>query len=83
MITMMSPLTVEGKGLAIAAHLEELTGFVEAAARDGLPAHEVERGVWWRLLRLGHDLQAAYFALAGDGDGGETLTQGFEGGPDP
>ncbi len=74
MITMMSPLTIEGKGLAIAAHLEELTGFVEAAARDGLPTHEVERGVWSRLLRLGHDLQAAYFALAGDGDCGETLT---------
>jgi hypothetical protein len=74
MSTMMSPLTVEGKGLAIAPRLAELTGFVEAAARDGLPTHEVERGVWSRLLRLGHDLQAAYFALAGDGDYGETLT---------
>ncbi len=63
MSTMMSPLTVEGKGLAIATHLAELTGFVEAAARDGLTTHEVERGVWSRLLRLGHDLQAAYFAL--------------------
>jgi hypothetical protein len=47
---------------------------VAAAARDGRPAHELERGLWQSLRRLGHDLHAAYFALAGDGDGGETLT---------
>ena len=69
----MSPLTVEGKPLDVAARLAELTGFVTEAARDGLPAHELERGLWQYLLRLGHDLQAEYFALAGDGDGGETL----------
>lgn len=71
---MMSPLTVEGKGLDLSARLAELTGFVQEAARDGLPAHELERGLWRSLLRLGHDLQAGYFALAGDGDCGETLT---------
>ena len=71
---MMSPLTVEGKPLDVAARLAELTGFVYDAARDGLPAHELERSLWQHLLRLGHDLQADYFALAGDGDCGETLT---------
>ena len=70
---MMSPLTVEGKPLDVAARLAELTGFVSDAARDGLPAHELERGVWQYLLRLGHELQGQYFALAGDGDCGETL----------
>ncbi len=70
----MTPLTVEGKPLDVAARLAELTGFVTDAARDGLPAHELERGLWQYLLRLGHDLQAAYFALAGDGDCGATLT---------
>ncbi|MFO1423580.1 MAG: ISKra4 family transposase [Candidatus Competibacteraceae bacterium] len=69
----MTPLDVEGKPLDVAARLAELTGFV-AAAREGLPAHELERSLWHHLLRLGHDLQAAYFALAGDGDCGETLT---------
>ncbi|MGZ9057575.1 ISKra4 family transposase [Methylomagnum sp.] len=73
-MTMMWPLDVEGKGLDVAARLAELTGFVAGAARDGLPAHELERGLWQSLLRLGHDLQAQYFALAGDGDCGETLT---------
>ena len=70
----MTPLTVEGKPLDIAARLAEPTGFVADAARDGLPAHELERGLWQYLLRLGHEMQAEYFALAGDGDCGETLT---------
>ena len=73
-MTMMWPLPAQGKGLDVAAHLAELTGLVETAAREGLPAHELERGLWQHLLRLGHDLQAQYFALAGDGDCGETLT---------
>jgi hypothetical protein len=60
--------------LDVAARWAELTGFVTDAARDGLPAHELERGLWRSLLRLGHDLPAAYFVLAGDGDCGETLT---------
>ena len=74
MMMMMPPLPAQGQGLDLSARLAELTGFVEAAARDGLPAHELERGLWPYLLRLGHDLQAEYFALAGDGDCGETLT---------
>jgi len=60
---MMSPLPAQGKGLDLSARLAEVTGFVEAAARDGLPAHEMERGLWQYLLRLGHDLQAEYFLL--------------------
>jgi len=56
----MTPLTVEGKPLDVAARLAELTGFVTDAACDGLPAHELERGLWQYLLRLGHDVQAEY-----------------------
>lgn len=65
-MTMMWPLPVEGKRLDVAARVAQLTGFVTDAARDGLPAHELERGLWHYLLRLGHELQAEYFALAGD-----------------
>ena len=57
----------------MAARLAELTGFVSDAARDSLQAHELERGVWQYLLRLGHELQGQSLALAGDGDCGETL----------
>ncbi len=72
-MTMMWPLPAQGKGLDVAACLAELTGVVEAAAREGLPAHVLEQSLWRQLLRLGHDLQAVYFALAGDGDCGATL----------
>jgi hypothetical protein len=75
-MTMMWPLAVEGKGLDVSAHLAEMEGFVREAAGAGLPAHELERGLWRHLLRLGHDLQAQYFALAGEGDRGETLVLG-------
>jgi|PlaIllAssembly_1097288.scaffolds.fasta_scaffold329866_2 hypothetical protein len=40
----MRPLAVEGKSLHVATRGAELTGFVAAAAREGLPAHELERG---------------------------------------
>ena len=73
-MTMMWPLPTEGKELDLSTHWAALTGLVEAAVRDGLPAHELEQGLWSRLLQLGHDLQAAYFTLAGDGDRGERLT---------
>lgn len=73
-MTMMRPLTTESKGLDLSAQLAEVTGFVYDAAREGLPAHELEQGLWSRLLQLGHELQAAYFAWAGDGDCGESLT---------
>ena len=73
-MTMIWPLAVEGKGLDVSAHLAEMEGFVREAAGAGLPAHELERGLWRHLLRLGHELQAQYFALAGEGDCGERLT---------
>ena len=60
-MTMMWPLPTEGKELDLSTHWAALTGLVEAAVRDGLPAHELEQGLWSRLLQLGHDLQAAYF----------------------
>ena len=34
-MSMMWPLTTEGKGLDLSAHLAVLTGFVYDAARDG------------------------------------------------
>jgi hypothetical protein len=46
---------------------------VRTAAQDGLPAHELECGLWRQWLQLGAILQAQYFALAGDGDQGERL----------
>ncbi|MCU0807578.1 MAG: hypothetical protein MUC53_06410 [Candidatus Contendobacter sp.] len=38
-----------------------------------LTVHELEPGLWQSLLRLRHELQAAYFILASDGDCDEAL----------
>ena len=72
-MTMMWPVPAEGKPFNLSREVETLAVFVRTAAQDGLPAHELERGLWRQLLQLGTVLQAQYFALAGDGDQGETL----------
>jgi len=46
---------------------------VEAAARAGTAVHEVEKGLWHELPRLGRHCLTHSFALAGDGDLGETV----------
>jgi len=51
----------------------ELVAYVRQAAQDGLPAHQVEQALWTRLLAIGHQALALFFALQGSGDLGETL----------
>jgi hypothetical protein len=50
-----------------------LSAFVEAAAHEGTAVHEVEKGLWQELLRLGHQCLGHFFALVGDGDMGEKV----------
>ncbi len=71
---MMKPTRVEDKRFDPHGCLEELQTFVRSAAGAGTPVHEVERGVWRRLLQLGYQLQGQFFALVGDGDQGEPVT---------
>ncbi len=71
---MMTPMPVEDKGFDLQGCLDELQTFVRSAAGAGTPVHEVERGLWRRLLQLGYQLQGQFFALIGDGDQGETVT---------
>src|SRR5512143_4057921 len=71
---MMKPTLVEDKCFDPQDGLEELQTFVRSAAGAGTPVHEVERGLWRRLLQLGYQLQGQFFALVGDGDQGETVT---------
>ena len=71
---MMKPTPVEGKPFDLQRCLDELQTFVRSAAGAGTPVHEVERGLWRRLLQLGYQLQSQFFALVGDGDQGETVT---------
>jgi hypothetical protein len=71
---MMRPMRIEDKGFDLHGCLDELQAFVRSAAGAGMPVHEVERGLWRRLLQLGYQLQSQFFALVGDGDQGDTVT---------
>src|SRR5512143_3993061 len=71
---MMKPTRVEDKRFDLQSCLEELQTFVRSAAGAGTPVHEVERGLWRQLLRLGYQLQRQFFALVGGGDQGDTVT---------
>jgi hypothetical protein len=52
----------------------ELLAYVRSAASEGTPVHEVERGLWQRLLQLGRTTRGHFFDLQGTGDRGETVT---------
>jgi hypothetical protein len=52
----------------------ELLDYVRAAADQGTAVHDVERGLWQRLLQLGRTALGHFFALQGAGDLGDTLT---------
>ncbi len=70
---MIAHLTEADKALPLLPLLHELLAFVQDAAQQGQPAHEVERGIWQRLLGLGHQALGRFFDLQGDGDQGPTL----------
>ena len=52
----------------------ELLAYVHTAATQGAAVHEVERGIWQRLLQLGRTTLGHFFALQGTGDLGESVT---------
>src|SRR5437016_2309666 len=52
----------------------ELLTYVRNAATQGTAVHDVERGIWQRLLQLGRTTLGQFFALQGSGDLGDTLT---------
>jgi hypothetical protein len=52
----------------------ELLAYVRNAATQGTPVHDVERGLWQRLLQLGRTTLGQFFALQGSGDLGDTVT---------
>jgi DNA-binding transcriptional ArsR family regulator len=75
-MSMVLQAAVEGKRHELQSQMEELQGFIRTAAATGLAVHEVEQGLFKRLLELGYQLQRWFFALLGDGDQGETVTTG-------
>jgi hypothetical protein len=67
-------MTQEQAFLKAQDQLTDLIAFVRDATPQGLRLDEVERGLFTRLLQLGHCLLAAHVAAQGDGDVGDTAT---------
>jgi hypothetical protein len=51
----------------------ELHALIQQAAQDGTAVHEVERALWQRALRIGHQALQQFFTLQGSGDQGPTV----------
>jgi hypothetical protein len=51
----------------------ELEAFIHDAAQRGRRIDEVERAVWWEVLRIGRHCLGQFLALHGTGDMGETI----------
>lgn len=52
----------------------ELGQYVQDAAREGVAAHVVEKGIWNRVLEMGRQAFGRFITGQGDGDLGETFT---------
>ena len=57
----------------LSAMAGDLASFVQQAAVEGKAAHEVEKGVWERVLAIGRQATGHFFRMQGDGDVGETV----------
>ena len=53
---------------------QEVVTFVEDACKAGHAAHEVEEGLFRKVLELGHEVFEMFFFLNGNGDEGEAVT---------
>jgi len=51
--------------------IREMIGFLQTSFEEGRAAHQVEEGLWRRVLKLGRYAFGAWLALFGDGDAGE------------
>lgn len=67
-------MTQEQAFLKAQDQLAGLIAFVQGATPQGLRLDQVERGLFDRLLQLGHSLLSAHVAAQGDGDVGDTAT---------
>ena len=69
----MNEKTIKDKGPLLMVQVGELLERVGYSYRQGEAVHELERGFFAQLLRLGHHLLELFFELHGDGDQGEQL----------
>ncbi len=71
---MFSQTTMDGKFGELHEQTTALGRYVQDAAREGTAAHEVEKEIWARVLKIGGQAFGHFFAEQGTGDVGETFT---------
>src|SRR3990170_4176168 len=71
---MMAQNATDGKLERLLGAATDLFDYVRQAAEDGKAIHEVEEGIWHRMLQMGHEALGQFVERQGDGDLGETLT---------
>src|SRR5262245_12833604 len=70
---MLAHTAEAGNALPLFEQLHDLLAYVRDAARDGAAAHEVELGLWRRVLQLGRHAFGLFLDLTGPGDLGEAV----------
>lgn len=70
---MIAPHTAPDQPPALDPPVQELAAYVHQAATAATPAHDVERGIWTRILAVGRQALELFFRLHGTGDIGETV----------
>lgn len=73
-MTKLHQPTRKSKNESLQLKVNEIVQFIEAAVDERLAIHEVEEGLWRRVLKIGRESLAMFFDLHGDGDEGEQVT---------
>jgi hypothetical protein len=69
----MTDATCEIKSQPLLEEFQDILAFVQRAFDEGGTAHAVEKGLWERMLKLGHAIYEGWLELFGAGDVGERL----------
>src|SRR3990172_5257240 len=70
----MAENATDGKLEKLFGAASDLFDYVRQAAEEGKAIHEVEEGIWRRMLQMGHEALGQFLERQGDGDLDETLT---------
>ena len=62
-MTSMNDATCEIKSQALLDEFDKIMEFVRTSFQQERAAHEVEKGLWQRMLKLGHSVFAAWLDL--------------------
>jgi len=69
----MNDAACEIKTQALLEEFAKIMEFVRTSFQEERTAHEVETGVWQRILKLGRSVFGAWLDLFGDGDAGDRI----------